>query len=256
MTPRVPILLYHGIATAAPSDSFAVELEHFRSDMRDLSEAGWHCIDVEEAARLTLAGRRAPRTFSLTFDDGFRDFAEFAWPILVDLGFSATVFVVTGLIGGRADWLRDKPRELLDADEIQRLAREGVRFGSHGVTHVDLTKAAPDVRRRELEGSRARLADLTGAPVSLLAWPYGAFDDVTCRAAAAAGYELGFSVAGAGSWGRRIRAAIDPAARNALALPRREVPGGESALRRRLRMGPLDGLFVTARKSFGERGSA
>jgi peptidoglycan/xylan/chitin deacetylase (PgdA/CDA1 family) len=44
--------------------------------------------------------RRLPaRSVLLTFDDGYRDFAEHAWPILRAAGLPATLFVATGAIG-------------------------------------------------------------------------------------------------------------------------------------------------------------
>jgi len=88
-----------------------------------------------------------------------------------------------------------------------------------------------------------------GSAITEIAWPYGATDDRTRRAARAAGYDVGFGVAGAGSLFTRIRAVLRPSRRLPLAVPRREVRGGDSAWRRRLRMGRADGLFVTARKT-------
>lgn len=250
VSPRIPILLYHRILASEPDAraELDVSIETFREDMRRLRRRRWRCIDAAEAARLNLSGRRRPKTFALTIDDGTRDFGDLAHPVLTEFGFTATVFVVTGRVGMRGDWLSGAPPALLDADAIRDLAREGVSFGSHGVTHVPLTERTDRDLARDLERSRATLSEMTGKPVEAIAWPYGEHDARTRRAAAAAGYDLGFAVAGDGSLWQRARAAVQPAARDAYAVPRREVHGSDPALRRRLRMGPLDGLFVTVRK--------
>jgi peptidoglycan/xylan/chitin deacetylase (PgdA/CDA1 family) len=216
--------------------------------MSRLHARGWCCISASEAAELTLAGKRAAKTFCLTFDDGFRDFAELAHPIIQDLGFTATVFVVTDRIGGSADWSTFERGSLLDADEIRCLVREGVSFGSHSRTHLDLPRCTERELRDELSGSRTMLSEVVGREVTTIAWPYGSNNESTRRAAEEAGYGLGYSVAGDGRLTRRVRNTIRPAARDRFAVPRREVRGRDSSLRRRLRMGPADGLFVSAQK--------
>ena len=249
ITPRIPILLYHQILSG-PSDArdLGVGVGRFREDMTRLHSRGWRCVPALEAAELTLAGRRTARTFALTFDDGYRDFAVLVHPILRDLGFTATVFVVTDRIGGRADWNGTAADPLLAADEIRSLVREGVRFGSHCRTHPHVPRCSDRELQDELRGSRARLSEVIGGEVETIAWPYGESDLRTRRAAAEAGYGVGFGVAGAGPLLERARAVVRPAARDRFAVPRREVHGGDSRLRRRLRTGLADGLFVAARK--------
>ena len=257
MSPRIPILLYHrilaGDATES-SDGLGVPVEDFGRDMRHLHARGWHCMSANEAAELTLAGRGSAKTFAVTFDDGFRDFAQLAHPILRDLGFTATVFVVTGRIGGRADWGAVEGADLLDADEVRGLAREGVGFGSHSHTHPRLPACTDQGLLDELSGSRTVLSDMVGYDVNTIAWPFGENDTRTRQAAAEAGYRLGYSLAGDGRLAYRARAALRAASRDRLAIPRREVRGDDSTLRRRLRMGPGDGLFVAARKFGADSG--
>lgn len=266
ITRRIPILLYHRIlpgAAARPEadpagdaaadrrarpGGLAVAVDRFRADMTRLHSHGWRCMSAREAGELTLAGRPAARSFVLTFDDGYRDFATLAHPILRDLGYTATVFIVTDRIGGRADWNGATRDPLLDGDEIRGLAGDGVEFGSHSRTHAHMPRCSDGELQSELRGSRALLSEIIGREVDIVAWPYGESDPRTRRAASEAGYEVGFGVAGAGPLFERARAAARPPARDRFAIPRREVHGGDSRLRRRLRMGPADGLYVAARK--------
>ena len=41
----------------------------------------------------------------ITFDDGFADFADNAWPELTQRGLAATLYVTAGTLGGRSEWL-------------------------------------------------------------------------------------------------------------------------------------------------------
>jgi peptidoglycan/xylan/chitin deacetylase (PgdA/CDA1 family) len=250
MSPRVPILLYHRILAPGDADGspLSVSIEEFREDMEELAARGWRCLPARRAAELALAGEGAARTFALTFDDGYRDFAELAHPVLHDLRFTATVFIATGRLGGTADWGAAPPAPLLGPDAIRTLSREGVGFGSHSSTHSRLTGLADDALRRELAGSRAALSDLLGRRVEEVAWPYGDSDGRVRTAAAAVGYRFGYGVAGGGPLLRRVGAAVRPAWRDRFDVPRREVRGGESRMRRRLRTGPADGVMVAVRK--------
>lgn len=137
---------------------------------------------------------------------------------------------------------------MLGADELRILVGEGVELGGHSCTHPRLPDCTAAELSMELTVSREILSELGGRDVDTIAWPYGAHDERCRRAARAAGYRLGYAVAGDGPLLERMRRAIRPAARDPLAVPRREARATDSRLRRRLRMGPADGLFVAARK--------
>lgn len=248
MRPRIPILLFHQITPGPTSCGLAVSIGEFRRRMEALQRSGWHCIHAELAAELSLAGRGRRRTFAITFDDGYADFSELAHPVLSDLGFFATVFVVTGRIGVVADWDGGPGLPLLGADAIRTLAREGVRFGSHSRSHRRLTEIPSAAVEADLADSRAVLSDLAGRDVTAVAWPYGLSDGPVRRAAIRAGYHIGFSLAGEGTLARRARSALCPPSRDRLAVQRREVRGGESLLRSALRMGPMDAIPVGLQK--------
>src|SRR3989449_9145157 len=46
----------------------------------------------------------APRTFLLTFDDGYASLADHAYPVLAELGFTATTFLITDHVGRTNTW--------------------------------------------------------------------------------------------------------------------------------------------------------
>ncbi len=107
-------------------------------------------------------------------------FAREALPHLVRAGFTATLFVVAGRIGGETDWRGwppDTSRErLLDAAALAEVAAAGVEIGAHAVSHLRLSTLGADAARREVLDGRRRLEDLLSRPVRSFAYPFG---DVT-----------------------------------------------------------------------------
>jgi peptidoglycan/xylan/chitin deacetylase (PgdA/CDA1 family) len=75
----------------------------------------------------------------LTFDDGYEDFLSSALPTLETLGFSATLFVVAGMLGEENTWEHrggPGPRlRLLEADGVREVSERGMEIGSHTITH-------------------------------------------------------------------------------------------------------------------------
>jgi peptidoglycan/xylan/chitin deacetylase (PgdA/CDA1 family) len=161
--------------------------------MAALAHAGWRALSLDEFARTT---HHAPRTFLLTFDDGYASLAEHAYPVLADLGFSAVTFLITDHVGRLNTWdvryTWDRLRHL-DWNEIEHWRGRGFEFGSHGATHRRLTWLDDAALEADLNGAREVLRARLGPDAArALAYPFGASDRRVLRCAEAAGYELGF----------------------------------------------------------------
>ena len=224
-TTRGPaVLMYHAFGEGE-RDRYVLDRRRFARQMRLLKLLRYRVLSFGELARALRAGESLPaRAAVITIDDGYRDNLELAAPILRRHGFPATLFVVSGRVGGRNDWDSEGAvagRPLLDRGQLLWLRELGVELGAHTRSHPSL----PDLDARQVEeegaGSLAELAELLGAAPACFAFPFGRFDERSRAAVAAAGYEgcctveAGFAYPG-----------TDP-----LLVPRIEVEGGDGPLR-------------------------
>lgn len=86
------------------------------------------CLD-ELGARLDGSDRSRDAVAAITFDDGYRDFYEFAFPLLKRKGIPAAVFVVTGLVNTTGVPIHDKLYLLL----VRRFATRTWKPGGLGI---------------------------------------------------------------------------------------------------------------------------
>jgi peptidoglycan/xylan/chitin deacetylase (PgdA/CDA1 family) len=135
----------------------------------------WISVDEFERVLDAVAGRSDVR---LTFDDGNDSDVEIALPRLVDRGLVAEFF----LLAGRLDRAGS-----VDQAAARALLAAGMRIGSHGFDHVDWRALDDAAARRELVEAAAALAELTGAPVTRVAVPFGSYDRVVLRRLRGAG---------------------------------------------------------------------
>lgn len=192
---RVPIITYHSIDERGTI--LSTTPAQFAAQIARLARRGWRTAPVSAVATAMREGRALPpRTVVLTFDDGYRNFAERAWPVLRDAGFGASLFAlgdraITANTWDRgADTLGGEP--LLDAAALARLAEEGVEIGAHTMTHARLPSLDASGREREVAGCQRALAEVAARPVRVFAYPYGALDDAS-RALVAAHYDAACS---------------------------------------------------------------
>ncbi len=221
-TYALPIIAFHRVApTGAPATAaFRLTPEGFEERLRYLRKAGFHSVTLSDWQAAMEARRPLPgRAIALTFDDGYHDFYEYAYPLLKKYGFSATVFLVAQLIGSSNVWDAAYGEEvpLMDWPEIRQLRDKGVIFGSHSASHRLLTSLDVEEIRHEGLQSRTLLEQGLGVPVIAFAYPYGDFDATVEQVIQNCGYTLGLS----------CQAGLSGFQERPLALPRIEVQGEE-----------------------------
>src|SRR5438105_335144 len=191
--PGLRLLFYHRVSD--DRDELAVPPKRFREQMELLAREGLRVVDVVEAVDLLRAHALTQPTIGLSFDDGFRDVADEALPILEELGFRATVFIPTGIVDGWASfgWYSRQP-PVLGWDEICELdGEETFRFEAHSVSHANLLTLTDEQARAEIEGSKLALEDRLGRTVEAFCYPAGLFGARERRLAREAGFRMATS---------------------------------------------------------------
>lgn len=145
--------------------------------MEFLQRNDWKTLSLDGLLEGHARGAWPAKTVLLTFDDGFKNFLEFGFPILVESGFGALVFVVEGRVGidndwpGRPGWV---PRlQLMDWEDLHSITEGGVEIGAHSLTHPHLSRSPDDQARREIVESRTGIRARIGRSVDAFAYPYG-----------------------------------------------------------------------------------
>jgi peptidoglycan/xylan/chitin deacetylase (PgdA/CDA1 family) len=186
------VLMYHAVSefTHDPNMLYASP-ERFEAQMRYLKRRHLRGVSIRELHRAMSAGN-AKKLVGLTFDDGYDNFLHSAVPVLEKFGFSATVFVVVGMLGEENDWrhaFNPRPRmKLLRAADLREVTSRGMEVGSHSMTHIDLSGLNPRRLDEEVAGSRRMLGEILGEGVEGFCYPYGSLDRTSVQATRRAGY--------------------------------------------------------------------
>ena len=198
MGARVPILTYHKIAPITKGTIYPgtfVPPNLFEKHLRLLNRRGFSSVRVADL----FADRMPGQPILLTFDDGFQDFADNAWPLLQKHRFGALVFLVMNHLGGQNEWdiaVGDKPAPLMNLETIHELVKQGAQFGSHTLSRPRLANLDEQDQKRELVESHnlliSNLQPQTSHPTTIC-YPYGSYNAATLTLAREAGYKFGFS---------------------------------------------------------------
>jgi len=181
------VLFYHGIRKK--------EAGQFE---RQMAYLGGKC-KVVRPSEIRTASVDGPKIIvAIIFDDAFVSVLENAVPILRKHEIPAGIAVPAANIGRSPDW--NIPSDSLDVNEtvmsqeqIEGLDKEHFEILSHTLTHPVLTQVEDGKLHAEVVDSKHELERISGCEVSGSCYPYGAFDDRVCEAAAKAGYRLGFT---------------------------------------------------------------
>ena len=199
LTTGVTILMYHAIgAESERGTRYVVPARDFAEQMRWLARRGYNVLSLPEYLRHRADGTFPPaRSVVVTFDDGYRDNAELAVPVLAAHHFPATIFLVTDLMGTRNTWDRHgvlAGRPIMTWAEACALEGRGITLGPHGRTHRALAGLDAESLREEIGGAWRAIADRIGAPVPVFAFPFGSHDDLGCAVVGESGLAAALTV--------------------------------------------------------------
>lgn len=180
-----PVLMFHSVAADVTEQDVSYNISPARF---------WRAIDLIRYFGFSPVTTVEDRTHNrrevvMTFDDGYKDLYSEVFPRFLELGIRAVAFVVVDRLSQTMDWNPAIRKQLMTASQMQEMHRHGFRFGSHTLTHRDLTASAPDIVRKEIFESKARLEDLLGDAVDAFSYPWGLVNPLARAMVAEAGYK-------------------------------------------------------------------
>lgn len=179
---EVPILMYHYIRIAPENDQLGANLsvspQNFASQIKYLHDDNYSTVKLADLADPNLSEiskvyylKKKP--IVITFDDGYDNAYTEAFPVLKQNGFIGTFFIIKDYTG--------REGRLTDS-QINEMAKAGMEFGSHTLTHPDLTKISFDDAKNQIFDSKGDWL--------VFCYPSGKFNDEVVSLVREAGYKV------------------------------------------------------------------
>jgi len=183
-TKGLPILMYHKIGVPPVGSQLKklwVSTSQFRSQMAYLAKRGYRSISFPELNdSLQGRGTLPPKPVILTFDDGYQNNYNQAFPVMREFGFKGVIFLVIQTVGWDNNW-HDPATEaripMLTWKQVEEMQKAGFEFGSHTMTHKNLETIELKHAAEEITKSRRVLGEFLGREPISFAYPYGAGQD-------------------------------------------------------------------------------
>ena len=186
--PGVPVLNYHQVEEKN-GNPLTLWPDQFEAQMAYLADEGYTTITIDEMMDALENGTPLPeKPVIITFDDGYADNYEYAYPILKKYGFKATIFLIYDFTNAYPNYLT--------WEQIDEMKNSGlIHFESHTMTHANLAELdSADDLRHEIADSHDLLSEKLGYDMHYIAYPGGRVNDEIEEITHAAGYRGGFTV--------------------------------------------------------------
>lgn len=190
---EIPVLMYHSISENK-NRLFIQSKQKFIRDMKYLVDNEFNTITMDELYDFIIYNKPVPKKpVLITFDDGYVDNYNIAYPILKEFNLKATIFVVTDFV--------DKGNNFLSIEQMKEMLQNGIDIQSHTKAHEKLNKLSYEDQFKTLKESKYFLEQKLNKKVRYIAYPYGKYNIDTLKAAKEAGYVMAFTTEG--SWTSR-----------------------------------------------------
>ncbi|MBO7628762.1 MAG: polysaccharide deacetylase family protein [Bacteroidales bacterium] len=203
------LMLHRVVEQRSEGENRALEItpEFLKQTINDYRRKGYRFVSIDEACDIIKRGRTKHPFVCLSFDDGYQDNYDIAYPILKQMEVPFAVYVTTGFIDNRIPmwWYRCESREqcqtCLSNAEVQQCEHSysnemlGISakslhaldadplctIGAHTISHTRLDTLSPEEQTREIVQSRQELEALLGHPIRHFSYPHGDYNADTLK---------------------------------------------------------------------------
>ena len=234
---RKRVLMYHSVTYSPKVDALITNPVDFERQILSLKKSGYTFISLSELLDKS-AHSQGVRTIAVTFDDGYSNQYEFAYPILQAYQVPATIFLPTAFIGDKSRWDHDKAKAIMSTQVLKSLDADLISLGLHTHQHINyevesLTNILNDLEKNILTMQQQNLSYLPA-----LAYPYGKRPRDPSVKKQLFGYMKDLGIQYGFRIGNRINKNID---KNPYEIQRIDMKGTDSheTLMRRIRFGKI-----------------
>jgi peptidoglycan/xylan/chitin deacetylase (PgdA/CDA1 family) len=182
----VPILMYHHVQEIPGGKNKTgvsmVTPENLEKQLQWLLDHNFQTVNFDYLYN-PLKSEKKP--IILTFDDGYRDAYEKAFPVLKKYKSTGTFFPIVNNID-KSGFVTQK--------QLLEMKRAGMGFGSHSLSHPNLTTSSDQKNGDEIYGSKNVLEQRLGITISDFCYPSGIFDQRTVNFITNSGYKTAVTV--------------------------------------------------------------
>ena len=155
--------------------------------MAYLKENGYNTINTDQLYDYMVNGAELPENpIMITFDDGYEDNYQNAYPILKKYGFTGTIFVITDFVSNQPNYLT--------WEQIKEMKANGMDFQSHTASHKSMTELTEAQLKDELTKSKQTLDTQLNQDTKFMAYPTGTYNLYIAKLVNDAGYRGAFTI--------------------------------------------------------------
>ena len=195
---EVPVVMYHRVINKSENEGIHgtyIYENIFREHMKYLKDNNFSVITFEDLNNIGWRNRfdKNKKYIIITFDDGYVDNYELAFPILKEFNFKATIFLMGESTYNEWDVKADgeKSFPLMPVEMIKEMQDYGIEFGAHTFNHPKLNKLSNDEIKYQIVDVKKPLEEKIGREIITFAYPYGILNDYAKKMVEEAGYTFG-----------------------------------------------------------------
>ena len=195
---EVPVVMYHRVINKSENEGIHgtyIYENIFREHMKYLKDNNFSVITFEDLNNIGWRNRfdKNKKYIIITFDDGYVDNYELAFPILKEFNFKATIFLMGESTYNEWDVKADgeKSFPLMSVEMIKEMQDYGIEFGAHTFNHPKLNKLSNDEIKYQIVDVKKPLEEKIGREIITFAYPYGILNDYAKKMVEEASYTFG-----------------------------------------------------------------
>ena len=179
------LMLHRVVEQRSEGENRALEItpEFLKQTINDYRRKGYRFVSIDEACDIIKRGRTKHPFVCLTFDDGYQDNYDIAYPILKQMEVPFAEYITTGFIDNRLPmWWYQGNNLGINTESLKALdANPLCTIGAHTVSHTRLDTLSPEEQKREIVQSRQELEALLGHPIRHFSYPHGDYNADTLK---------------------------------------------------------------------------